>query len=254
MFGLEFGETVALARRGELLATRAPEVANARASQASGLAQWLKQVWPADESRELWVATGPGLDAAAMGELLRVLRAADFSVQGFVDHVAVVAGWQRLPGQTIAAQLEAQQLLISVVSNDGHATELQRTVRLPGGSARLQDAWLRLGAQTLVQQTRFDPLHDRHHEAALRAAHRDIHIETFIFGAGDVGQRFADLLAQKRKQGIEVRVLYDSLGSRDTPRDFFEKLRQQNVEVREFRPLNPVKTPEVSKLQDRDHR
>lgn len=170
MFGIELGGTVALARRGELLATHAPDAADARSSPASWLAQWLAGVWPADEARELWVATGPGLDGAAMGELLRVLRAAEFSVQGFVDHVAVVAGWQRLPGHSIAAQLEAQQLLISVVSNDGHATELQRTVRLPGGSARLQDAWLRLAAQTLVQQTRFDPLHDRHHEAALRAA------------------------------------------------------------------------------------
>ena len=91
-------------------------------------------------------------------------------------------------------------------------------------------------------------------EAALRAARRDIHIETFIYGAGDVGQRFADLLAQKRKEGLEVRLLYDSLGSRETPRDFFDKLRAQNVEVREFRPLNPVKTPEVWKLQNRDHR
>ena len=44
-------------------------------------------------------------------------------------------------------------------------------------------------------------------EAALRAARHDIHIETFIFGAGDVGQRFADLLARKRKEGLEVRVL-----------------------------------------------
>lgn len=91
-------------------------------------------------------------------------------------------------------------------------------------------------------------------EAALRAARHDIHIETFIYGAGDVGQRFADLLAQKRKEGLEVRLLYDSLGSRETPRDFFDKLRAQNVEVREFRPLNPIKTPEVWKLQNRDHR
>jgi cardiolipin synthase A/B len=91
-------------------------------------------------------------------------------------------------------------------------------------------------------------------EAALRAAQHDIHIETFILGAGDVGQRFADLLAQKRKEGIEVRVLYDSLGSRDTPRKFFDGLRAQNIEVREFRPMNPVKTPEVWKLQNRDHR
>jgi cardiolipin synthase len=91
-------------------------------------------------------------------------------------------------------------------------------------------------------------------EAAIRAARHNIHIETFIYGPGDVGQRFADLLAQKRKEGLEVRLLYDSLGSRETPREFFDKLRQQNVEVREFRPLSPIKTPEVWKLQNRDHR
>jgi len=91
-------------------------------------------------------------------------------------------------------------------------------------------------------------------ETALRAARHDIHIETFIFGAGDVGQRFADLLAEKRREGVEVRVVYDSLGSRETPRKFFDGLRAQNIEVREFRPMNPVKTPEVWKLQNRDHR
>ncbi|MGH8240093.1 MAG: phospholipase D-like domain-containing protein, partial [Steroidobacteraceae bacterium] len=91
-------------------------------------------------------------------------------------------------------------------------------------------------------------------EAALRAARHDIHVETFIFGAGDVGRRFADLLAQKRKEGLEVRVLYDSLGSRETPREFFDGLRQHDIEVREFRPLNLVKTPEVWNLHNRDHR
>ena len=91
-------------------------------------------------------------------------------------------------------------------------------------------------------------------EAAIRAAHRTVHIESFIFGAGEVGQRFADLLAQKRKDGVEVRVLYDSLGSRETPRKFFDGMRAQNIEVREFRPLSPIKTPEIWKLQNRDHR
>jgi cardiolipin synthase len=91
-------------------------------------------------------------------------------------------------------------------------------------------------------------------EAALRAARQTIHIETFIFGAGDVGQRFADLLAEKRREGLEVRVLYDSLGSRETPREFFDALRSRDVEVREFRPMNLVKTPEVWDLHNRDHR
>jgi cardiolipin synthase len=91
-------------------------------------------------------------------------------------------------------------------------------------------------------------------EAALRVARHHIHIETFIFGAGEVGHRFADLLARKRKEGVEVRVLYDSVGSRDTPREFFDEMRHQDVEVREFRPLNPLQTPEVWDLHNRDHR
>lgn len=91
-------------------------------------------------------------------------------------------------------------------------------------------------------------------EAALRAARHNIHVETFIFGAGDVGQRFADLLARKRREGLEVRVLYDSLGSRETPREFFDALRASQIEVREFRPMNVVKTPEVWNLHNRDHR
>src|SRR5215212_8546802 len=91
-------------------------------------------------------------------------------------------------------------------------------------------------------------------EAAMRAAHNNINLETFIYGADDVGHRFATLLAQKRKEGVEVRVLYDSLGSMDTPRRFFDDLRQQGIDVREFRPINPVKTPLVWNIHNRDHR
>jgi cardiolipin synthase A/B len=91
-------------------------------------------------------------------------------------------------------------------------------------------------------------------ESALKAARHHIHLETFIFGAGEVGQRFAGLLTQKRREGVEVRVLYDSIGSMETPRGFFDELRRQGIEVREFRPLNPVKTPRIWDIHNRDHR
>lgn len=91
-------------------------------------------------------------------------------------------------------------------------------------------------------------------EADLKAARHHIHLETFIFGADRIGRRFGDLLAQKRKEGVEVRVLYDSIGSMDTPKDFFEHLRQQGIEVREFRPMNPVKNPRIWEINNRDHR
>ena len=91
-------------------------------------------------------------------------------------------------------------------------------------------------------------------EASMRAARRYIDLETFIYGDDDIGRRFAALLAEKQREGVEVRVLYDSLGSMDTPRGFFDDLRKQGVDVREFRPMNPVKTPLIWTIQNRDHR
>ncbi|HXC60087.1 MAG TPA: FHA domain-containing protein [Steroidobacteraceae bacterium] len=166
MFGLEYSDAAfALAQQGELRVTHVPT-----GSPAAELASWLTTAVPEEASRQLWVAVGPELDAAAMGEVLRALRSTEFQVQGFVDRSAVLAGWQQLPGHHISIAQSRQQTLISVAFHDGTAVELQRTVKLPGGAQRLHDAWLQLAAQTLVQQTRFDPLHDLRHEAALRAA------------------------------------------------------------------------------------
>ena len=91
-------------------------------------------------------------------------------------------------------------------------------------------------------------------EAELRKARHHIHVETFIFGAEGIGKQFADILVQKRREGVEVRVLYDSIGSRDTPLSFFDDLRRKGIEVREYHPVNPVKNPAVWEIQNRDHR
>ena len=91
-------------------------------------------------------------------------------------------------------------------------------------------------------------------ESELQQAKHHIHIETFIFGADEVGKRFAALLKKKHQEGVEVRVLYDSIGSMDTPKAFFDELRGQGIEVREYRPMNPVKNPRIWEIQNRDHR
>lgn len=51
-----------------------------------------------------------------------------------------------------------------------------------------------------------------------------------------------------------TRGRYDSVGSMETPASFFDGLRQQGIEVREFRPMNPVKTPRIWNIHNRDHR
>ena len=91
-------------------------------------------------------------------------------------------------------------------------------------------------------------------ESELRKARHHIHVETFIFSNKGIGEKFAQILVEKRKQGVEVRVLYDSVGSLDTPRSFFDELRSQGIEVREYHPVNPIKNPAVWEIQNRDHR
>ncbi|HZM00412.1 MAG TPA: PLDc N-terminal domain-containing protein, partial [Planctomycetota bacterium] len=49
--------------------------------------------------------------------------------------------------------------------------------------------------------------------AALRAARRSIWAEFYIIKNDSTGARFLDLLAERARQGLEVRLLYDALGS-----------------------------------------
>lgn len=89
---------------------------------------------------------------------------------------------------------------------------------------------------------------------AIAAAKHHVHVETYIFGDDAVGREFRDLLIARRRDGVEVRVLYDAIGSVATPGTFFDTMRAAGVEVFAFRPLNPVRTPLTWKLNNRDHR
>lgn len=76
---------------------------------------------------------------------------------------------------------------------------------------------------------------------------------TYIFSDDEIGRALRELLIGRRQQGIEVRVLYDAIGSVTTPAEFFEPMRQAGVEVLPFRPLNPTRTLPW-KINNRDHR
>lgn len=91
---------------------------------------------------------------------------------------------------------------------------------------------------------------------AIEKARRHVHLETYILESGEQGERLAALLTAKRQQGVEVRVLYDSVGSLDTPPRYFEGLAAAGIAVCEFNPVNPLKLegdPRLS-VNNRDHR
>lgn len=168
MQGSDFNDRlVAAARDGEAagVTSLAPTATSAPAAQVEALAS----LQPPVTGEGLWVALAPTTDSSLPGELLRLLRAASYEVQGFADRAALLAAW--LPGATSFVLVEQgrSRFSISLAARDAQAAALNRHVPLPGGEQALHDAWLRLAATTLVQQTRFDPLHDLRHEAALRA-------------------------------------------------------------------------------------
>ncbi len=74
---------------------------------------------------------------------------------------------------------------------------------------------------------------------AIAGARRFILLETYIFSDDFVGLRFARALASKAREGVDVRVLCDSLGSKATPREFFGWMRSQGIRVHAFHPIRP---------------
>lgn len=89
--------------------------------------------------------------------------------------------------------------------------------------------------------------------AAIDSARHHVHLETYIFADDEIGRALRELLIHRRQDGIEVRVLYDAIGSVTTPAAFFEPMRQAGVEVLQFQPLNPARTLPW-KINNRDHR
>ena len=89
---------------------------------------------------------------------------------------------------------------------------------------------------------------------ALEGAQHNVNLETYIFDDDDVGRAFRDLLLERKRAGVTVRVLYDAIGSLTTPAAFFDEMRSQGIEVREFRSLNPLREPLIWKQKNRDHR
>ena len=83
-------------------------------------------------------------------------------------------------------------------------------------------------------------------------AKHHIHIDTYIFNDDALGQVVADALIDKANEGVEVRVIYDSVGSWSVKSSFFERMRDAGVDVHAFM---PVKFPAfTSKVNYRNHR
>jgi cardiolipin synthase len=74
-------------------------------------------------------------------------------------------------------------------------------------------------------------------EEAIRAARHSIHVDVYIWKPGQPGERLAELVCQRAREGVAVRILVDPMGSRGFHRQLYGRLREAGCEVHYFRPL-----------------
>ncbi len=88
---------------------------------------------------------------------------------------------------------------------------------------------------------------------AMENAGDHINFETFIIEDDETGRRFSDMLLKKHAEGVQVNLIYDSVGSRDTPAPFFQRLRDAGIRVVAANPINPLPTRGSWSLAHPDH-
>ena len=73
--------------------------------------------------------------------------------------------------------------------------------------------------------------------ASLREGTTSIHMEYYIFLDDNVGRSISEVLMDKARAGVEVRVIYDAIGSWSFRKRYIRKMRSAGVEVVAFKPL-----------------
>jgi cardiolipin synthase len=89
--------------------------------------------------------------------------------------------------------------------------------------------------------------------AAIDAARVRVSMEMYIFNDDVIGRRFAEALARAARRGVTVRLLYDYVGCRLTPRDFFQEMRRAGIRASVYHGYLRGR-PSVWRLFRRNHR
>jgi cardiolipin synthase len=125
----------------------------------------------------------------------------------------------------------------AVHAETGQAEDPDETWEGMGRLARRLDAYPVTAGNRLTFYSEGQPAFDDM-LAAIRAAEHHVHLEFFIFQYDALGRKFLDLLAVKAKAGVEVRLLYDSMGSRQLGWWRLRKLRRAGGRPEAFLPVS----------------
>lgn len=155
----------------------------------------------------LYIIFGSGLSVRTR----RMIRKKSISERDIIKNIK---GIQTLEQAKIDGILKDDKELVSLCYNFG-------SYPIPGNSIKIYTNGL-------------DKIKDLKQD--LLSAKKSINIEYYIFANDKIGKEIMNILCQKAKEGVDVKLIYDSVGSRKAPRRFFRKLKKSGGKVGEFFP------------------
>jgi cardiolipin synthase len=173
-----------------------------------------------------------------------------FPVVGIIAYVVLGVNTrrERMVSQRSMDQLTKRSMLEFVEQHD---------LQLPEAYKPVIDLFVIQSFSLPFNNNKVDVLNDGYafFPALLRdiaSARSHIHIDIYIFEEDALGQLIADALIAKAREGVEVRVVFDDVGCWGVKSRFFERMRDEGIEVV---PFLPVRFPTFArKVNYRNHR
>ena len=153
----------------------------------------------------------------------------------FLGKKSIVIGLAAFLSSTLSAQTEerADSLIVRQMEAQGVTFSHDNSVTL-----------------LMSGQEKFDDMFK-----AIRQARETVHLEYFNFRNDSIADLLFEILAEKVKQGVTVRALFDGFGnsSNNQPlkKHHIKRLRAQGIQIYEYKPL---KFPWLHAIFNRDHR
>ena len=143
----------------------------------------------------------------------------------------------------------SRQILDALKGSNPQANRLDRHLAL---EQAISDSPLTAGNRVRLLED--GPATYRAMLATIATARDHINMESYIFEDDDTGKQFSDALLAQQARGVQVNIVYDSVGTLGTKPEFFGRLRDGGIKLLEFNPVNPLAAKAGWDVNQRDHR
>jgi cardiolipin synthase len=166
----------------------------------------------------------------------------------------LLMGGMRLSRRTKAAMRHMEEKMTQVLAPDFGAEDLWPHGKDAVNQARYLENVAKCPAYGHTETAYFgtgEAFYSRMLEE-LRKAKRYIFLEYFIIEAGEMWNGVLDILKEKVREGVDIRLIYDDLGSIFTlPAEYWKEMEALGIRCKVFNPFVPIFS---LRLNNRDHR